>query len=145
MTSLVNRILCRVSLSLITAAAVTTAAAQQSEIGPTTDAQVQSQNKTKIALIVSPKGSVLSEAAAPIQQGILAASREATASGACELVQYELSNPQDAGADTIRGKYSDDSYEKASAAVRLVNNVIHASDSHESAQRELNIWKSYLK
>ena len=54
-------------------------------------------------------------------------------------------NPQDAGADTIRGKYSDDSYEKASAAVRLVNNVIHASDSHESAQRELNIWKSYLK
>ena len=98
MTSLVNRILCRVSLSLITAAAVTTAAAQQSEIGPTTDAQVQSQNKTKIALIVSPKGSVLSEAAAPIQQGILAASREATASGACELVQYELSNPQDAGA-----------------------------------------------
>ena len=82
MTSLVNRILCRVSLSLITAAAVTTAAAQQSEIGPTTDAQVQSQNKTKIALIVSPKGSVLSEAAAAIQQGILAASREATASGA---------------------------------------------------------------
>ena len=39
----------------------------------------------------------------------------------------------------IRRKYSDDSYEKASAAVRLVNNVIHASDSHESAQRELNI------
>lgn len=106
MTSLVNRILCRVSLSLITAAAVTTAAAQQSEIGPTTDAQIQSQNKTKIALIVSPKGSVLSEAAAPIQQGILAASHEATASGACELVQYELSNPQEAGA--VLKKAADD-------------------------------------
>ena len=106
MTSLVNRILCRVSLGLITAAAVTTAAAQHSEIGPTTDAQVQSQNKTKIALIVSPKGSVLSEAAAPIQQGILAASREATASGACELIQYELSSPQDAGA--VLKKAADD-------------------------------------
>jgi len=53
-------------------------------------------------------------------------------------------NPQEAGADTLRGKYSNDSYDKASAAVRLVNNVIHASDSHESAERELGIWKSYL-
>ena len=34
---------------------------------------------------------------------------------------------------------------KASAAVRLVNNVIHASDSHENAQRELDIWKAYIK
>ena len=54
-------------------------------------------------------------------------------------------NPQEAGEDTLRGKYSKDSYDQASRAVRLVNNVIHASDSHESALRELNIWKSYLK
>lgn len=54
-------------------------------------------------------------------------------------------NPKDAGPDTIRGKYSDDDYDKATKGWRLVNNIIHASDSHENAQRELNIWKSYLK
>lgn len=54
-------------------------------------------------------------------------------------------NPQEAGPDTLRGKYSDDNYDKASAANRLVNNVIHASDSLDSAQRELTIWKSYLE
>ena len=53
-------------------------------------------------------------------------------------------NPQDADSNSIRGKYSDDSYDKAGADVRLVNNVIHASDSKESAERELMIWKKYL-
>ena len=53
-------------------------------------------------------------------------------------------NPQDAKENTIRNLYSDDNYEKADRDERLVNNVIHASDSHESAQRELNIWKNYL-
>lgn len=53
-------------------------------------------------------------------------------------------NPQDAEPNSIRGKYSDDSYDKASAGLRLVNNVIHASDSKESAERELKIWKKYL-
>ncbi len=53
-------------------------------------------------------------------------------------------NPQDAALDSIRGKYSDDSYDKAGADIRLVNNVIHASDSKESAERELMIWKKYL-
>lgn len=54
-------------------------------------------------------------------------------------------NPADADTDTIRGMYSDDDYEKAGKAVRLVKNVIHASDSHESALRELAIWEQYLK
>ena len=54
-------------------------------------------------------------------------------------------NPEAADPKTIRGLYSDDNYDKAGAAVRLVNNVIHASDSHESAQRELAIWESYFK
>lgn len=53
-------------------------------------------------------------------------------------------NPQDAKENTLRNLYSDDNYEKADRDERLVNNVIHASDSHESAQRELNIWKNYL-
>lgn len=54
-------------------------------------------------------------------------------------------NPKEAGKDTIRGRFSDDSYEKASQEIRLVNNVIHASDSQESAQRELAIWNAYFQ
>lgn len=53
-------------------------------------------------------------------------------------------NPQEADKGTIRGDYSDDSYDKAGKEVRLVNNVIHASDSHENAERELKIWEKYL-
>lgn len=53
-------------------------------------------------------------------------------------------NPKDAGKDTIRGKYSEDDYDKATKDWRLVNNVIHASDSKESADRELKIWESYF-
>lgn len=53
-------------------------------------------------------------------------------------------NPENADKESIRGKYSDDNYEKAGAANRLVNNVIHASDSHESAKIELAIWDMYL-
>lgn len=54
-------------------------------------------------------------------------------------------NPAEAASDTIRGRFSNDNYDKANAEVRLVNNVIHASDSHESAKRELAIWSAYLK
>lgn len=53
-------------------------------------------------------------------------------------------NPGLAGEGTIRATFSHDNYDKANAENRLVNNVIHASDSLESAQRELNIWKMYL-
>lgn len=53
-------------------------------------------------------------------------------------------NPQDADPESIRGKFSDDNYEKAEKGIRLVNNVIHASDSKESAKRELAIWNSYF-
>lgn len=54
-------------------------------------------------------------------------------------------NPVDADCDTIRGKYSDDSYEKAMLNHRLVQNRIHASDSRESAKRELLLWSSYFE
>lgn len=70
--------------------------------------------------------------------------------GSEDIIEYSRNlvgktNPQAAGADTIRGKYSDDNYDKSSAANRLVNNLIHASDSNESANRELAIWEAYLK
>lgn len=53
-------------------------------------------------------------------------------------------NPKDADKESIRGKFSDDNYDKAGEEVRLVNNVIHASDSKENAQRELAIWSHYF-
>lgn len=53
--------------------------------------------------------------------------------------------PASAEPNSIRGKYSKDSYDKAEQEIRLVNNLIHASDSHESAARELQIWKKYLE
>lgn len=54
-------------------------------------------------------------------------------------------NPIDALPNTIRGTFSQDSYQKADQYYRLVNNVIHASDSHDSVEKELKIWKQYLK
>lgn len=54
-------------------------------------------------------------------------------------------NPIDALPNTIRGTFSQDSYQKADQDYRLVNNVIHASDSHDSVEKELKIWKQYLK
>lgn len=53
-------------------------------------------------------------------------------------------NPVQADPKSIRGLFSDDSYEKADQYHRLVNNVIHASDSYESVKRELAIWEKYL-
>ena len=53
-------------------------------------------------------------------------------------------NPEKAEVNTIRNLFSTDNYTKADADDRLVNNVIHASDSKESAQRELEIWQNYL-
>ena len=53
-------------------------------------------------------------------------------------------NPQNAAEGTIRNLCSKDNYELADIDNRLVNNVIHASDSKKSAQRELKIWHKYL-
>ncbi len=48
--------------------------------------------------------------------------------------------PIKANAHTIRGKYSNDSYAKSMAEERLVRNLIHASDSIETAQKEIQLW-----
>ncbi|HLV49910.1 MAG TPA: nucleoside-diphosphate kinase, partial [Erysipelothrix sp.] len=45
---------------------------------------------------------------------------------------------------TLRNMFSHDNYEIADREERLVENVIHASDSHESAKRELHLWSEYL-
>lgn len=49
-------------------------------------------------------------------------------------------DPTKAGPDTIRGKYSDDSMDIAKQEQRLVHNLIHASDSDENAQKEIDLW-----
>ena len=54
-------------------------------------------------------------------------------------------NPKEAKVNTLRYLYSDDDYEKADLENRLVNNVIHASDSIESAKREIELWETIFK
>ena len=51
-------------------------------------------------------------------------------------------NPASASKTSIRGKYGTDSYAKANKTGRPVENLIHASDSTESAEKELSIWFS---
>lgn len=41
---------------------------------------------------------------------------------------------------TIRKKYSNDSYQKSLQEERLVQNLIHASDSQETADKEIKLW-----
>ena len=48
--------------------------------------------------------------------------------------------PTKADPNSIRGKYADDDYERSSKEDRLVRNLIHASDSKESAIAEINLW-----
>jgi nucleoside-diphosphate kinase len=53
-------------------------------------------------------------------------------------------DPAKAPKNTIRGKYSGDSLERATAEKRPCRNVIHRSDSPEEFVRELAVWKEYL-
>ncbi len=48
--------------------------------------------------------------------------------------------PSKAAPGTIRGDYSFDSYGLADVSGRPIQNLIHASDSSESAKREIAIW-----
>ena len=48
--------------------------------------------------------------------------------------------PMNASPGTIRGDYSFDSYELADVLGRPLQNLIHASDSKESAEREIYVW-----
>ena len=48
--------------------------------------------------------------------------------------------PISADKGTIRGDLSDDSYAKADSEDRAVENLIHASDSPENAEKEIKLW-----
>lgn len=49
-------------------------------------------------------------------------------------------NPALAGVNTIRGRYGNDSYEKANAEGRMIQNLMHASDALETFERERALW-----
>lgn len=48
--------------------------------------------------------------------------------------------PKSADPSTIRGMYSNDSYEKADKEGRPLRNIVHVSDSPKSANREIKVW-----
>ena len=49
-------------------------------------------------------------------------------------------DPSKADPHTIRGMFGIDSFDRASKEERMIENLIHASDSIESAAYELNLW-----
>lgn len=48
--------------------------------------------------------------------------------------------PFKADSSSIRGEYASDSYDFADLQKRAVKNIVHASDSPASAQREIKVW-----
>ncbi len=54
-------------------------------------------------------------------------------------------DPSKADLNSIRARYSDDSFKKCDSEGRPLKNVIHRSDSEESAERELKIWGDYFQ
>ncbi|HEY5990506.1 MAG TPA: nucleoside-diphosphate kinase [Streptosporangiaceae bacterium] len=49
-------------------------------------------------------------------------------------------DPAQAGPDTIRGRFGQDSLRRAQAEHRLIANLIHSSDDPADARRECGIW-----
>lgn len=49
-------------------------------------------------------------------------------------------DPAKADKTTLRGKYGKDSLQQSMAEGRMLNNLIHASDSEENAEKELALW-----
>ena len=49
-------------------------------------------------------------------------------------------DPSKADKESIRGKFGKDSFELASKEKRMIQNLIHASDSDESYQKEATLW-----
>ncbi len=64
--------------------------------------------------------------------------QENTISSFRELVG--ATDPAKASHNSIRGKYGEDSMEKAMIEKRMLNNLIHASDSESNVDKELNLW-----
>lgn len=74
----------------------------------------------------------------PIKVLVVSSSSENTVSDFRELIG--ATNPATAKKGTLRGDYGIDSYEESNRTGRPVENLIHASDSNESAEREIKIW-----
>lgn len=53
--------------------------------------------------------------------------------------------PASANKNSIRGKYSNDSYAIAKKENRILNNLIHASDSTDHAYEEIDLWFGRIK
>lgn len=49
-------------------------------------------------------------------------------------------NPPEADPKSLRGKYGVDSYDQSKKEERMLNNLIHASDSDENAKKEIELW-----
>ena len=49
-------------------------------------------------------------------------------------------DPSKAHKDSIRGKFGKDSFESATKEKRMIHNLIHASDSDISYQKEVTLW-----
>jgi len=49
-------------------------------------------------------------------------------------------SPENSAPGTIRGDYSQDTYDLANVLNRPVINLIHASDSPENAEKEIKLW-----
>lgn len=49
-------------------------------------------------------------------------------------------SPENSAPGTIRGDYSQDTYKLANASNRPVINLVHASDSVETAEKEIALW-----
>lgn len=49
-------------------------------------------------------------------------------------------DPAKADPATLRGRYGNDTMERSVNEKRMLNNLIHASDSDEAARKELDLW-----
>ena len=49
-------------------------------------------------------------------------------------------DPKKNGVDTLRYRFSNDTLERANLEGRAVRNALHASDSNENAEFEINLW-----
>ena len=54
-------------------------------------------------------------------------------------------DPRKAKQGSVRQIFSGDSLEIAAREARYLNNVIHASSNNEDAERELRLWREYIK
>lgn len=69
---------------------------------------------------------------------ILSSKQEDTVSAFRTLLG--ATNPPEADPQSLRGKYGIDSYDQSKKEERMLNNLIHASDSNENALKEIDLW-----